>query len=361
MSKVSRKQSWSKLVLIKGERVIVAVDVHKGTFHVAVWSLQRGLLVHWVQPASAKILLARLEPIGAQVEQVVYEAGPTGFGLARAVMAAGLAVLVAAPSQIPALPGRQPKTDRLDAIRLAELAAQGLLKAACIPSEREEADRQVGRLREQLTRKVRRCKQQIKSFLLFHGLEEPRGLKDWTRGALDALRALELDAELRFCLDELLDELDFLTGRLRRATERLAALARSERHREAVARLRQQAGVGLITAMTFRLELVQPERFDHGGQVARATGLAPGVRRSGKTARGGPILKSGNPRIRAVLVEAAWRAIRSDADLRRRWLRLCRNTASAKKAIVGIARHLARRLWRRMLAPDGNAAAVQAA
>ncbi len=171
-----------------GERVVVAVDVHKRSFHVAVWSLERGLIAHWVQTAGAKALLARLTSIAAQVGQVVYEAGPTGFGLAHALKAAGFAVLVAAPSQIPTLPGRRPKTDRLDAQHLAQLAAQGMLKPACIPSEQEQVDRQVGRLREQLTRKVRRCKQQIKSFLLFHGLDEPRGLKNWTQGALAEMR-----------------------------------------------------------------------------------------------------------------------------------------------------------------------------
>lgn len=345
MKKVKRNQDLSKLALLIDELVIISVDVHKASYHVAVWSLQRGLLADWVQVAHPQVLLKRIEPIGGHVKQVVYEAGPTGFGLARAAMAAGYAVLVAAPSKIPSLPGRQAKSDRLDAVRGGELAANGQLKPVCVPSEQEEADRQVGRRREQLVAKVRTCKQQIKSFLLNYGLEEPAGLKNWTKAALSELRALELKEALRFCLDDMLDELAFLSERLNKLTAQLRHLSKTERHREAVGRLREHAGVGLITAMTFRLEMPQPERFEHTDEVARYTGLAPGGWISGKTKRGGPILKSGNARIRSVMVEAAWRRIRLDPAARRHWLRLVQNTSSGNKAIVGVARVLAERLW----------------
>ena len=262
------------------------------------------------------------------------------------------------PCHLPAERGRQAKTDRLDCIKLAQLAALGLLKhkGSCIPSEQEEADRAIGRLREQLTRKARRVKQQIKSYLLFHGWEEPQGLKNWTRKSVQALRELPVGVELRFCLDQLLDELEFLGAKLAALTARLKELAQGDRHREPVERMMARPGVGLITAMTMRLELIQPERLKHSGQAARLAGLAPGVSQSGNTRRGGPILKSGNGRIRAVMVEAAWRAIRYDPDLRKRYLHLCMNTGSAKKAIVAIARHLTEQLWRLMVQPAAPAA-----
>ena len=90
-------------------------------------------------------------------------------------------------------------------------------------------------------------------------------------------------------------------------TVRLQELAQAERHRPAVAVLWSVPGVGLVTAMTFRLELPEPGRFDHAGQVARMVGLAPQVRQSGETRREGGLLKSGNARLRTALVESAWR------------------------------------------------------
>src|SRR5262245_55558634 len=115
---------------------------------------------------------------------------------------------------------------------------------------------------------------------------------------------------------------------------------------KAVAVMCSVPGVGVITAAAFRLELPEPQRFDHEGQVARMTGLAPQVRQSGATRREGGLLKSGNARLRTVLVEAAWRWVRYDEAAASRYRRLVGNTSSGRKAIVAMARRLGVLLWR---------------
>ena len=105
-------------------------------------------------------------------------------------------------------------------------------------------------------------------------------------------------------------------------------------------------GVGMLTAAAFRLELPEPRRFAHEGQVARMAGLAPQVRQSGETRREGGLLKSGNPRLRTVLVEAAWRWVRYDSTAASRYRQLVANTGSSKKAVVAMARRLGVLLWR---------------
>ena len=333
-----------EIVLWATERVWVGVDTHKRTYHVAVYSDQRGILATWVQPAKPEVLVRRLEPIAAHVVQVVYEAGPTGFGLARALKSAGFAVLVAAPSRIPSAPGRQNKTDRLDCRKLAMLAAKGMLHSVYVPGEREEADRQVMRRRGQVVEKLKQTKHQIKSFLLCYNIAEPPGLKNWTRASVQALRQVELIDELRWCLDDMLDELEMLQARLRHIEGKVRELSRAPRHREAMAVLTSVPSVGLITAMTWRTEVLAPERFS-AEELASHLGLAPSVHQSGNTRRGGPIIKAGNWRVRAIMVEAAWRWLRLDPWARATYGRLLGNTGDARKAIVGLARRLALRLW----------------
>src|SRR3954452_1427034 len=229
------------------EVIHVGVDVHKATYHVAVLSDRRGLVATWVQPARPELLAERLMPIREQIAQVVYEAGPTGFSLVRRLRADGFRAEVIAPAKTPVTPGAEPKTDRLDCRRLAAFAQKGLLTPVRVPTEPEEADRQALRLREQLVRKARSVQQQIKAFLLQHGLAEPQGLAGWSDAALKALRGLELGAELRFCLDVMLDELDHARGQVAKVTKRLRELAKADRHRSAVANLRSVPGVGPIT------------------------------------------------------------------------------------------------------------------
>ena len=279
---------------------------------------------------------------------MAYEAGPTGFGLARELSGHGFNNMVVAPSHIPTLPGKQPKSDGLDCRKLAMMAAKGLLCGVYVPSEQEEADRQIVRLREQFVRDLRRAKHRIKSFLLQHGIAEPAGLADWSKKACAALGELSLSEGLRICLDQLLDNLDWLQKRVLHVTRLVRELAKSERHKKAFDCLTSTPGVGLITAMTIKTELLAPERFDRAEQVARVIGLAPQVRQSGQSQWNGSLMKSGNPRIRTVLVEAAWRWIRLDPWAKQHYRRILANTGSAKKAIVAMARKLAIRLWRIM-------------
>ena len=332
--------------LEEGEAVHVGVDVHKASSSVALFSDRRGLIATWVQPARVEVLLERLRPIGEGIARVVYEAGPTGYTLARRLRSEGYDAQVIAPSKLLAPVGPEAKSDRLDCRRLAQLSAKGLLHPVRVPTEQEEADRQVLRLRELLVRKTHAVQAQIKSFLLQHGLAEPAGLGHWSKKSVAALRGLALLPELRFCLDLLLDELAHAQEQVKRVTIRLKGLAEADRHHKAVEVMTSVPGVGVITAAAFRLELPEPQRFDHEGQVARMTGLAPQVRQSGQTRYEGGLLKSGNARLRTVLVEAAWRWVRYDEAAAGRYRRLVGNTGSGKKAIVATARRLGVLLWR---------------
>lgn len=349
MKKVAQKTVKSKsLAVVEGDVVYVGLDVHKKSIHAAVW-MNGNVRRHWVMPADGRLVLRKLEPLRRALKEVVYEAGPTGYGLARLLRGAGVPVSVVAPSKTPRQSDESAKSDRLDCIALAEYSAARLLRAVTVPSEQEEADRQVLRLRDQVMRKLRRVKQQIKSLLLQYGMAEPAGLKHWSRSGVAELGKLSLCDELRFCLDELLAELGELGARLARVNKRIEVLAGEDRHAGAVAVLQSAPGVGPITAMTFRTELHQAREFHDGGEVARYFGLAPRVRQSGGTRRDGPISKTGRGHVRAILVQAAWQWIRQDARAKSVYNRLVGNTGLPQKAIVGMARRLAICLWRMMV------------
>jgi transposase len=143
---------------------------------------------------------------------LAYEAGPTGFVLARCARAAGVEVVVVAPSKVLRPVNRQSKTDRLDSDRLADLLVRGLLKSIAIPTPEQERQRSVIRQRQQLGKEIRRAKQRIKSYLLLHGIAEPRGLSHWSRESVRALEALPLPEELRLVLGCQLRVLAMLEG-----------------------------------------------------------------------------------------------------------------------------------------------------
>jgi transposase len=123
------------------------------------------------------VLAQQLSAISQRISLIVYEAGPTGYCLERVLKANGYKVAVVAPSRIPRPVTNQAKTDKLDCLKLAEYAVKGMIEAITTPTEQESAERSVLRRRNQLVDSTRKTKQRIKSFLLFHGIEEEYGLR----------------------------------------------------------------------------------------------------------------------------------------------------------------------------------------
>ena len=344
--RISNKHRWFKTFsATEKDWLFVGMDVHKKSHHVAIWLNDR-IELTFVMPANNDKVVAMLKQLRPALKIVAYEAGPTGYGLARAIEQAGMAVLVAAPSKMPRPSAAETKCDRLDCRKLAQYAAKGLLSSICIPTEEEEADRQFVRLRDQLASKRRRAKQQIKSFMLQHGIQEPDGLANWSLHSKQALRRIVLSRPLRLCLDTLLDELAFIEMQISQTTKQLRALFRQERHGHRVEILRSHPAVGEITAWNFIVEIHQPWRFKKATELAKYVGLCPRVSQSGQSRRDGPIMKTGRRQLRSKLVEISWRWQAIDPRAKQIYLRLLANTGCAQKAIVGLARHMAIDLWR---------------
>ncbi len=334
-----------KVGIGKKDLVYVGLDVHKRSIYAAV-------RVNGVEeatrslPAKAEAVVKFLKRYRPGLRRVVYEAGPTGYGLARHLKTEGIPVEVLAPGNIPRVPGAKAKSDRLDCRKLAEEAENNRrLKPVAIPTQEEEAQRQLIRLRNQVVEQKRRAKQRIKSLFLQYGLTEPEGLESWSLGALAWMRSLKLSLELRFVLDSLLGDLAHWEGQLKRVNGRLREIMKSKEHQKQVRILRSHPGVGEVTASQVLMELYQPRRFENAKQVASYVGLAPRVRQSGETRKEGPLQKAGKEALRATLVESAWAWVRRDPKGARIFRRLARNTGNGNKAIVGVARRMLVHLW----------------
>ena len=111
-------------------------------------------------------------------------------------------------------------------------------------------------------------------------------------------------------------------------------------------------GVGPLTFEILRREVGDWSRFNNRRQVSSYTGLCPREHSSGGRYRSGSVSKSGNPRVRAMLVEMVWRMIRWQPRYTalQKWAPVLNsptpNPAAKKKAVVAIARKLAVDLWR---------------
>src|SRR3954447_2143714 len=98
------------------------------------------------------------------------EAGPTGFGLARGLAAAGIECVVAAPSKLPRPAGDRVKTDARDALLLARLLRLGEITAVQLPTLEQETARDLVRAREDVLGDLMRARHRLSKLLLRHGV-----------------------------------------------------------------------------------------------------------------------------------------------------------------------------------------------
>ena len=324
---------------------VIGIDVHKRSLSVALRRMD-GKVHTFVCPGDPKVLVKLLERLEIPVSLVAQEAGPTGFGLARAFMKKGVKMIVAAPSKIPRSVAPGAKCDRLDCIKLAELAARGMLKPIAIPTEEEQVQRCLLRRRHSVVDGLRRAKQRIKSFLLLLGIEEPEGLSQWSLKGVDELRRLSLPTQAKSTMESYLRELDFHTEELRRVETELKTMTQTSRQAHSIRHMKTVPGVGPVVATTFAMEVFRATRFKRAEEIASYLGLAPMVHHSGAKNPSGRIMPVGQKRLRSLLVEAAWMWKRRDPFAAQLYNRMLSRMSIPQKAIVALARRLAIILWR---------------
>src|SRR3954465_14814809 len=191
---------------------LVGLDVHARQTHAAVLVPDSGeVRVSVLRMAPAEVV-GFLEGLGTV--RAVYEAGPTGFGLARAARERGIDVRVAAPGSIPKGPGDRVKTDRRDAIRLARLLAAGELAFAFVPSVADEAFRDLVRAIEDARGDLMRARHRLGKFLLRRGERFPGPGSARTAKHLAWLRGLRFDdACSHATFTDYLASIELLAGR----------------------------------------------------------------------------------------------------------------------------------------------------
>lgn len=345
MAKLSLSRIEAFVLGFETTRFRVGIDVHKKSYSLALVR-EDGACFTWTGPARAATLLEPVQRFDLRIKAVVYEAGPTGFSLARRLEDAGLRVMVVAPSRIPRPVRAGAKCDRLDCIKLAEYADNRRARAIAVPTESEEAERSLLRRRHALADGRRRCKQRIKSHLLYLGVDAPEGLDHWSQRSVASLGGLAVKPSVRLTLESLIRELAFHKEELRRVEGQLLEMLAKGSQGKRLVYLRTVPGVGFLTAATYMLELFRPERFTNARQVASYLGLAPMVHHSGGRKPRGKITPVGQSRLRSLLVEASWVWKSRDAYAAKLYNRYLSRTGISQKAIVAVARHLAIILWR---------------
>ena len=286
-------------------RSLVGLDVHATKIVAAVLDAETGQLQTFAMSGENTTAAAFCAGLPRPV-RVAYEAGPTGYGLARELAKRGVDCVVAAPSKIPRASGDRVKTDRRDAEHLVRLLLAGKLHPVRVPGDEEEALRDLVRARDAVRMDLMRCRHRLSKLLLRHGIRFDDGAA-WTQRhrqwlgtvtlAWPAAQATMLDAR---------GAIDALCHRREQLEREIIAMLPSSPWAVQVGRLRCLRGVDTLTAVGLCAEIGDFERFARAEQLMSYVGLVPSESTTGQQRRLGAITKTGSGHARRLLVEAAW-------------------------------------------------------
>ena len=277
---------------------------------------------------------------------VAYEAGPTGFGLARALREAGIECRVAAPSKLQRPSGDRVKTDARDARHLARLLHLDEIVEVTVPSVEQEAARDLVRARDDVRSDLMAARHRVSKLLLRQGIVYSGG-KAWTKTHERWLGTHRFATRgLALAYDTALETMLATVDRRGRLDEAIAEMAADSAYTPVVSRLGCLRGVSTLTGFGLAVEIGDWRRLT-GRSIGAYLGLVPTEDSTGSSRSQGPITKTGNAHARRLLIEAAWHQRppwrTPSVELRRRWEKA--SPAAAARGAAGNRRLHAR--WQR--------------
>lgn len=294
---------------MKKNIIFVGLDVHKESIDVALADAARTKDVRFYGTIGGDLeslhkVVRKLQSTGAEL-RFVYEAGPCGYDIYRSLTKHGFDCIVVAPSMIPRKTGDRIKNDRRDALNLARLHRAGELTAVYVPTEEDEAMRDLSRAREDAVKALRVARQILLAFLLRHGYRYS-GKSHWTKAHKNWIADIKMPHRAQqITLHEYVHAAQEQLERVERLTLQIQELLPQWSQAPVVTALQTLRGVSLIVAVTTVAELGDLTRFKSAKQLMAYLGLVPSEHSSGGTIRRGGITKTGNGHVRRALTEAA--------------------------------------------------------
>jgi transposase len=290
-----------------------------------------------------------------QVTRLVFEICPSAGMVCDLARPMGVTCVVANTNEDAfRWKNRKSKTDQKDAEKLRKIDQIGDIHPVHVPDIQTRDHRALCHARERLVSKQTQVKNEIRALLESHWQEYPDKHDLWSRNGIAWLTELSAMPGNKLAAGEMwrktlardLALLKFLAEQINEATEDLDEIATKK---PVISRLDAVPGFGPRTAESYVAVMDDPTRFRTDKQVSAYFGLVPRVYQSGDGERHGRITKAGNRRVRALLIEAAWTAVRHSQEYKALFERISGGHKGRRKiAIVAVARRLAVTAWAMM-------------
>lgn len=344
-------QTQRSLIDFKGQNFFIGIDAHLKSWTITVMgeSLAHKTFQQPPNVAALKSFLHSRFPGGNYYS--VYEAGFCGFWAHYQLLEFGIRNIVVNPADVPTTQKELlHKDDPVDSRKLARSLRAGELEGIYVLGKPTMEERSLVRQRAAIVRDLTRIKQRVKMFLHYFGIEIPikfsNSNHNWSKRFLIWLKE-DVQAHMDMAghtLGYMIEEVELLRSLLLKVTQAVQTMAKSEKYNKRMALLRSIPGVGLLTAITFLVEIEDIKRFKDSDHFAGYVGLTPTNHSSGEKERTGEMTFRGQKVLRKSLIESSWHTVRIDPALSLSYKAYVQRM-EPNKAIVRIARKVLNRMY----------------
>jgi transposase len=332
--------------------VYVGLDYHEDTIRVCMLDEDGGELVNRNVANSPAAVVDLVRHHGGLVREVAIEAccGAADFAT-QLIEVTQWRVRMAHPSAVNRLKQGPDKTDHRDAWHLANLLRVGYLPEVWLADAATRQLRRLVRFRQGLVDQKKDIKLRIGALLREERIINASGGNTWTKPWMAWLKIVELGEQTRWVLDQELRRLEQAETDLVDVEKRMELATQGD---AVVAKLKEQPGIGTVTAVTMRAVIGRFDRFKTGKQLSSYCGVTPCNSSSGKRQADAGLIESGNDILRPMLIQLAKRLPRHEP----RWKELhtqLRKTKGANVTSAAIANRWLRRLYHDMVSKPQQA------
>lgn len=344
-------QTQRSLINFEGQNFYIGIDAHLKSWTITVMgeSFSHKTFEQPPSPAALKSFLHSHFPGGNYYS--VYEAGFCGFWAHYQLHDSGIRNIVVNPADVPTTQKEMlHKDDPVDSRKLARSLRAGELEGIYILEKPTMEERSLVRQRAAIVKDLTRIKQRVKMFLHYFGIEIPIKFSNknhnWSKRFILWLKE-EVPAHLNMAgqtLGYMIEEVELLRSLLLKVTRAVQVISKSEKYSKRMALLRSIPGVGLLTAITFLVEIEDIKRFINSDHFAGYVGLKPTKHSSGEKVKTGEMTFRGQKVLRKSLIESSWHAVRIDPALSLSYNAYIQRMEPTN-AIVRIARKVLNRMY----------------
>jgi transposase len=334
----------------KGQSFYVGIDSHKKSWKVTILGEQyeHKTMSQNPDPDLLATYLHRNFPGGSY--HAVYEASFNGFESCRRLNQLGVHCIVIHPADVPTNQKEKlQKTDAVDSRKLARSLRSKEFEAIHVPDRKLEADRALVRQRFRLTKDVGRTKNRVKSLLFQFNIPvlerfTSAQTRHWSKVYINWLKGLEIEQQsLKQVLDNYIAVGERQRNDLLMVNKQVRNLSLTDAYYHNYQLLLSVPGIGLVTAITFLVQIGDINRFEQLDDLCNYVGLVPKMYGSGEKMQVGEMIKRGRKELKIMLIEASWDALKKDPALMLKFNELSKKMHK-NKAIVRIAKKILSRM-----------------